>query len=203
MQNPYEILGVKEGASQEEIKKAYRELAKKYHPDQYGNNPLKDLAEQKMREINEAYDYLTKNASSNTYSGYTDSSSSSYGNNSYADYNSIRADINNGNVASAESKLNNIKTRDAEWFYLMGNVCLRKGWYDNAYKYIQNAYNLNPSNPEYRSAYENLSRQNTSYRNPYGNRGFNDRDDSLCNLCISLWCAENICDCLGGGMGGC
>lgn len=197
MQNPYEILGLNEGASQEEIKRAYRELAKKYHPDQYGNNPLRDLAEQKMREINEAYDYLTKNAAGSTYS--SSSGNSSYENDSSVDYNSIRADINNGNVGSAESKLNNIKTRDAEWFYLMGNVCLRKGWYDQAYNNIQNAYNLNPSNPEYRSAYENLSRQNNSYRNPYNNRGSNDRDNSLCNLCISLWCAENICDCMGGG----
>ena len=52
------MLGVRDGASQEEIKQAYRELAKKYHPDQYGNNPLKDLAEDKMREINEAYEVL-------------------------------------------------------------------------------------------------------------------------------------------------
>lgn len=200
MQNPYEILGIKEGASQEEIKRAYRELAKKYHPDQYGDNPLKELAEQKMREINEAYDYLSKNAQNNTYSGYSDNTSTSYSSNNYGvDYNSIRADLNNGNVNAAETKLNSIKSRDAEWFYLMGNVCLRKGWYDNAYNYIQNAYNLNPANPEYRSAFENLSRMNNSYRQPYGNRGFNDRDD-MCNFCISLWCANALCGgCDGGG----
>ena len=50
--NPYEVLGLKPGATQEEIKKAYRNLIKQYHPDQYGDNPLKDLAEEKMREIN-------------------------------------------------------------------------------------------------------------------------------------------------------
>ncbi|WP_234122630.1 J domain-containing protein [Clostridium hydrogenum] len=198
MRNPYEVLGVNEGASQDEIKKAYRELAKKYHPDQYGDNPLKDLAEQKMREINEAYDYLTKNANSNTYSSYSQSDSSNY---TSTDYNSIRSDLNRGDINSAESKLNSIRTRDAEWFFLMGNVCLKKGWYDNAYNYLQNACNLNPTNPEYRNAFENLARMNNSYRRPYNNRGYNDRDD-LCNLCISLWCAENICDCLGGGMGG-
>lgn len=195
MKNPYEILGVNEGASQDEIKKAYRELAKKYHPDQYGNNPLKDLAEQKMREINEAYDHLTKNAHENTYSNYSQNDNSNY---TSSDYNSIRNDLNRGDINSAEYKLNNIKTRDAEWCFLMGNVCLRKGWYDNAYSYLQNACNLNPTNVEYRSALENLSRANNSYRQPYNNRGYNDRD-TLCNLCISLWCAENICDCLGGG----
>ena len=47
--NPYEILGVKPGASQDEIKKAYRQLIKKYHPDQYGDNPLKELAQEKLK----------------------------------------------------------------------------------------------------------------------------------------------------------
>ena len=60
MRNPYEVLGLKEGASIEEIKKAYRELVKKYHPDRYMDNPLSDLAEEKLREINEAYDILIK-----------------------------------------------------------------------------------------------------------------------------------------------
>ena len=73
MRNPYEILGVRKGASKEDIKKAYREQAKKYHPDQYGNNPLKDLAEEKMQELNEAYDSLMKNTTSSTsYGSSTD-----------------------------------------------------------------------------------------------------------------------------------
>ena len=58
--NPYEVLGVKEGATEEEIKAAYKELVKKYHPDKYADNPLSDLAEEKMQEINEAYDMLMK-----------------------------------------------------------------------------------------------------------------------------------------------
>ena len=55
MKDPYEVLGVPHGASEDEIKKAYRELARKYHPDNYANNPLADLAQEKMKEINEAY----------------------------------------------------------------------------------------------------------------------------------------------------
>jgi molecular chaperone DnaJ len=61
MQNPYEILGIKEGASEKEIKEAYREQVKKYHPDKHQDNPLYELAEEKLREINEAYEYLMKN----------------------------------------------------------------------------------------------------------------------------------------------
>ena len=58
MKNPYEVLGVSENATDEEIKTAYRNLAKKYHPDNYTDSPLADLAEEKMKEINEAYDRI-------------------------------------------------------------------------------------------------------------------------------------------------
>ena len=69
MTDPYIVLGVKPDASDEEIKRAYRELARKYHPDNYQNNPLADLAEEKMKEINEAYDTITKMRSGGGASG--------------------------------------------------------------------------------------------------------------------------------------
>ena len=60
MNDPYSILGVDPNASDDEIKRAYRELARKYHPDNYQNNPLADLAEEKMKEVNEAYEAINK-----------------------------------------------------------------------------------------------------------------------------------------------
>ena len=58
--NPYEILGVSENATDEQIKNAYRELAKKYHPDSFEDSPLVDLAKEKMQEINDAYDEIQR-----------------------------------------------------------------------------------------------------------------------------------------------
>ncbi|MFY9382301.1 MAG: DnaJ domain-containing protein, partial [Eubacteriales bacterium] len=60
MNDPYKVLGVRRDATDEEIKKAYYELARKYHPDNYTNNPLTDLVEEKMKEINEAYEQIQK-----------------------------------------------------------------------------------------------------------------------------------------------
>ena len=69
--NPYEVLGISENASEEEIKKAYKELVKKYHPDKYQDNPLSELAEEKLQEVNEAYDMLMKKGGSSSYNyGY-------------------------------------------------------------------------------------------------------------------------------------
>lgn len=205
MRNPYEVIGVKEGASKEEIKKAYREQAKKYHPDQYNNNPLKDLAEEKMRELNEAYDYLMNNSESSYRSeGYSESSYSSYRsseNNGYADYNSIRMDIQNGYIQRAESTLNNISVKDAEWNFLMGLVQLKKGWYDSANNYLSTACSLDPSNREYREALNAISRRNTSYRQPYNTRNYGNND--MCDLCVKLWCADTLCECFGGDLISC
>lgn len=75
--NPYEVLGVSQNASENEIKAAYRELVKKYHPDNYRNHPLADLAEEKMQEINQAYAILTDPKMKNSYQNNT--SNSNYG----------------------------------------------------------------------------------------------------------------------------
>ena len=90
MKDPYEVLGVSRTASDSEIKAAYRELVKKYHPDNYVNNPLADLASEKMKEINEAYDAITKARAGQSSGGYQTNSQSGY-QSAYQNYGSQNA----------------------------------------------------------------------------------------------------------------
>lgn len=198
MRNPYEILELKEGSSLEDIKQAYRKLARKYHPDQYGNNPLKDLAEDKMRELNEAYEHLTKNAQ--TSSSYTNSSSS-YNTSNNGDFNDIRMNIQRGNYAFAEQQLNNMNNHNAEWNFLMGVVNINKGWHDAAYNYLNTACRLDPFNNEYANTFKSINRRNNSYRDPY-RRSYRN-DDQCCDLCCKLWCLDSMCECCGGDLISC
>ena len=86
-QNPYKVLGVSETATDEEIKKAYRELVKKYHPDKYADNPLADVAAEKMKEINAAYEQITKDRKAGRTGGYSQQSYGGYGNSTYGGQN--------------------------------------------------------------------------------------------------------------------
>lgn len=96
--NPYEILGVSENASEAEIKKAYKDLVKKYHPDKYQNNPLADLAEEKLQEVNEAYDMIMKGKAGGGYGGGYNGG----GNYGGDDFMQVRRHIDAGNLKAAE-----------------------------------------------------------------------------------------------------
>lgn len=203
MENPYEVLGIKEGADQAEIKRAYRELVKKYHPDQYMNNPLSKLAEEKLREANEAYDYLTSNGNSRSQSSWQNNDDWSGGYNGGSDfYNRVKVNINNGNISTAEQMLNGTKDRMAEWYYLKGIIFLRRGWYDEAYSHLQTAVNKEPNNFEYKSTLNKLNMSNGRYRESAFGRGYNKGPD-LCTICQCLWCSDCCCECAGGDLIGC
>jgi len=198
--NPYEVLGVKPGATQDEIKSAYRKLIKQYHPDKFIDNPLKNLAEDKMIEINEAYDSLTKNSgSSSNSSNYSNASAST---NSSYEFQEIRRSIQSRNYAFAENKLNSISNRTAEWHYLYGAVLLNKGWYDSALEHMNTAVNMDPNNFEYKQGLNSLKQRSNNFSNPYY-RTTNSNNADMCNCCVNLWCLDSLCECAGGDLISC
>lgn len=206
--NPYKVLGVSEGASQEEIRAAYRALVKKYHPDKYSDNPLKELATEKLKEINEAYDMLTKKSTasssydnSTSYGGAYSGSGSAYSGPNSSEFARARLFINQNNLQGAKQVLDSLSIRNAEWYYLYGMVYLRQGWYDKAREYIKRAYEQEPGNAEYRNAYTALNNSGNPYgRTTYGNQGGYGGGVDGCDVCSSLLCANCCCNMLGGRM---
>ncbi|MBQ9747252.1 MAG: J domain-containing protein [Clostridia bacterium] len=199
--DPYKVLGVDPAATDEEIKKVYRELVRKYHPDNYANTPLADLANEKMQEINAAYDEIQQLRKAEAQrASYDTTGNSSYGGyqqyTGSSDFADIRACISVRNFAEADIRLNAVHAadRNAEWFYLKGVVFRAKGWYFEASKYFDNAYRMEPSNMEYRNAAESIRNYTSSV-----NQG-RSTDDAICNLCSTLICADCCCEMCGGDL---
>lgn len=196
--NPYEVLGVPENADDATVKKAYRELVKKYHPDNFKDNPLADLANEKLQEVNEAYDMITKG---NTGGGYSSSDNSSYNNNSTR-FAYVRTLIQQRRLADADAELNRNNDGSAEWHYLKGVVCISKGWHFEGIQHLQTAVNMDPANMEYRNMLNNISMRRNSYTQMGNGYGYQS-NDQMCNCCSNLICADCCCEMLGGDLISC
>ena len=210
MTNPYEVLGVKQTATDEEVKAAYKEMVKKYHPDRHTNNPLGDLAEEKLRQVNAAYDEIQaqRSGKSSAYgSGYSNGAGAGYGagsawNGGFSsaapspEFARVRQDIDAGRLDEAQAKLQRIQTRTAEWIFLDGMISYRRGWYDDAVSKVQQAVYMDPRNQEYGRALNQLTNAGTGYRNTAYGRGYRTNDDMLCTACQLYICADCCCDCI-------
>ena len=213
MNDPYQILGVPETASDEEIKKAYRDLARKYHPDNYHDNPLADLAQEKMKEINAAYEQITKERASGRRSGGSAYGGASYGGygggyGSYQGYGSssqsysgqssvlqqVRIAIQTGNISRAEALLDNYSDHNAEWNFLKGAVCYRRGWLDEALRYYRTACPDGPRQRRVPAGFGVYGGHPGHVLQPH-----RQLRDALCsgNPCLSLCCLYTLCN--GGG----
>lgn len=196
MKDPYEVLGLKPGASEAEIKRAYRELAKKYHPDRYRDNPLADLAEEKLREINEAYEYLMSGGRDSSRD-YRAEPGARFGGDR-AEFARVRQLLDLGDLKQAEDLLSRLNPHDPEWMFLQGLVSLRKGWYEQAYRMFVQAAQAAPHHPEYRQAVEQMKATARGFRVAGAERRRQGLDP--CQVCATLWCADCACECLGGDL---
>lgn len=199
--DPYEILGIKPTATDDEVKAAYRAQARKYHPDNYADNPLSELAQEKMQEINEAYDSIVRMRKGQQQGGYSGSYNSGYsgGYSGSSRYGDIRQMIQQNRIADAEMLLDGVPghARDAEWFFLKGSVLYKKGWLEDAFTHFQTASRMDPGNMEYQQAVSRVgfNRQTGGYRTMDNGQGC-----SGCDVCSTLICADCCCECMGGDL---
>lgn len=206
MTDPYKVLQVSPDASDEEIKTSYRELVRKYHPDNYNGNPLSDLATEKMQEVNEAYDSIVALRKNGGANGNYRNSGGAAGASGASQFSDIRRLINSRRITEAEELLDGVPrpNRDAEWYFLKGTAQQFRGWIDDAYNSYATACNMDPFNHEYKNAFSQLQWQRQNARpqgNPYRTApmGAGYGGCSVCDFCTAMICADCLCDCMGGG----
>ena len=201
MRDPYAVLGVSRDATDDEVKSAYRELARKYHPDKYVDNPLSDLAAEKMKEINESYDEIMNMRRNNTSGSY--SGGSTY--NSSSEFADVREMVARNQLDKAQIVLDGvpINKRTAEWYFLSGTVQYKRGYFDTAYTSFATATRMDPSNAEYAEAFRRIQRQSAGgFNNPYRSSP-NMGSSNMCDCCTTLICADCCCECMGGDLISC
>lgn len=222
MNNPYQVLGVSQDASEEEIKKAYRSLSRRYHPDANVNNPNKAQAEEKFKEIQQAYQQIMKERTEGFQGSYRSSQGGqSYGgfgdfggygqSDGYEEDNHLRAAgnyVRNGYYKEARTVLDGMEARgrSARWYYYSALAHAGMNNQVSAMEHARKAAAMEPNNMDYRQlvyAFENggdwYRQRQYSYGRPYSGGG---------DICMKLCIANMICNlccgsggmCCGGGM---
>lgn len=190
--DPYKVLGVSPDASDEEIKKAYRRLAKEYHPDR---NPGDQEAAKKMQQINDAYDQIKnpeKARQSQGYGGY--SQQSHYGQQSGTDYqNAAYQYIRFGRYREALNVLASASPRNARWYYLSALANNGLGNQVTALEHIRRAVSMDPGNREYLDALDAIENGGAAYRQHAGNyKGFSFGGNPCLSACL-CYALQFIC----------
>ncbi len=210
MIDPYSILGVSPNASDEEVKKAYRKLSRIYHPDANIDNPNKEQAEEKFKQVQQAYEQIMREREQGS-AGYGSGAYGGFGgfsgqaDNSYQDEESMRRRaaanyIQSGHYREAMNVLQSLSQHNGQWYYLSSMANMGLGNNVNALNDIREAVRLEPDNAQYRMLQQQMEGGGTWYQemqNPFG--GMPDAGGDYCmKLCLAnLACS--LC-CPGGGV---
>ena len=198
--NPYEVLGVPRNASNDEIKKAYRQLCKKYHPDSYVDNPLAELAEEKFKEVQAAYEQIMKEREGGGYS-YSASGQTQGTSQETAELQAARNFINNRRFHEALNVLANIGNRNAMWYYYSAIANMGIGNNLVAVDHAKQAAAMEPTNMEYVNFANQMQFRGQHYQTMGG--GYGRQTYGTGNLCCDLWCLDTMCECMGGDLCAC
>ncbi|MBP3940420.1 MAG: DnaJ domain-containing protein [Christensenellaceae bacterium] len=197
--DPYKVLGVESSASDDEVKRAYRNLVKQNHPDKFQDPVQKARATEKIKQINAAYDEIqairSGKSSGGSYGGGAYSNYEGYQGQPDPKYAQVYAYINSGNIAAADAILERMADRDAEWHYLKGIIYMRQQWFDAARRELELAVRMDPNNMRYRQAYQSVSSFG-GYRNYYGTGSSQRSDCDACDICTGIMCADCLCSTL-------
>ena len=205
MEDPYKVLGVSPDASDEEIKRAYRALAKEYHPDL---NPGDETAAKRMQQINAAYEQIKNPEKANTQ-GSQSGSAGGYGYDPFGGFGGYQRSysenvgdryqqsayqyIRRGYYQEALNVLSNSTQRDAQWYYLSALANDGVGNQVTALEHIRRAVSMDPGNQEYLSTLNDIENGGAAYRrqaNHFG--GFTMRGNSFASLCL-CYLAQIFC----------
>ncbi len=190
MTDPYRVLGISPSATNEEVKKAYKTLAQKYHPDK-NEGPMKEYAESRMKEINQAYDEILRRRANGDFSGGASDASN-------GEYNEVlmtaRRKISESQFLEADLMLDGIPIdkRPAEWYYLKAYIFANKGAYMDALKHADMACRMAPNNGEYRALRNSLYQRGNNYGRQTTSQPGNMGCD-MCDICSFLLCANCLC----------
>lgn len=206
MMDPYQVLGVSRNASDDEIKKAYRNLSRKYHPDANVNNPNKEQAEERFKQVQQAYDMIMKQKTSGaggSYGGYGDP----FGFGGRQGYNT-QSDPNEQHLRAAENYVANhyynealnvlnsipFAERRGRWYFVAALAYSGLGDNNTADAYINRAVELEPGNMQYRQAKEYMENGGDWYASRAGAYG-NAYTGTGGNWCMSMLLANLLCHC--------
>ena len=203
IEDPYKVLGVSPDASDEEIKRAYRALAKKYHPDL---NPGDETAAKKMQQVNAAYEQIKNPDKGRQAGGYSQydpfGGFGGYQQRTYSDTGSgdsyqkaAENYIRFGRYQEAINALSNSSDRNARWYYLSALAHDGMGNQVTALEHIRRAVSMEPDNALYLRTLDRIENGGASYRQQAGNfRGFQMHADPCSSLCfcylMQLFCCR-------------
>ena len=193
MFDPYSVLGGSRDASDDEIKKAYRKLSRKYHPDANINNPNKAQAEEKFKEVQQAYEQIMKEreyGSSGNYNSYGGFGGfGTQGQNTYQDEEAVRRQaaanyINSRHYKEAMNVLSSLQQRNGQWYYLSAMANMGLGNNVNALNDARSAVNMEPDNMQYRMLLQRMEGGGGWYQqrqDPFG--GMPTAEGDMCDAC--------------------